>query len=106
MLASEESMRAATVISTALLASLLSISRAYAQNLTPADVEQRVRAGVQAWNANDPIKIIESGFGFRLGNGFGYRTREPRPPDTREAALTSIRTVFAFTIPGENSPSR
>lgn len=45
--------------------------------LTPAEVEQRTRAVFEIWNSLDPNKIADL---YSGGYGFGYRTRDPRPP--------------------------
>ena len=68
--------------------------------LTPADVEERTRAVFEIWNSLDPDRIIEL---YTGGHGFGYRTRQTRPPypskEAYRAGLDSwLRSVKKYRI--------
>jgi ketosteroid isomerase-like protein len=57
--------------------------------LTPAEVEERIRAVFDAWQTLDPGSIADF---YSGGVGFGYRTRDARPPyETKEAFRDSLR---------------
>ena len=51
--------------------------------LTASDVERHIRAVFEVRNSLDPIRITES---YSGGHGFGYRTRDARPPYPTKAA--------------------
>ena len=72
---------AAIVVSVLLFAT----ATASAQAITPSDVEQQVRASLLVWNTRDPVKILDTpGPSNNRGFGFGYRTRDARPGQSRE----------------------
>jgi ketosteroid isomerase-like protein len=57
--------------------------------LTPAEVEERIRAVFEAWQTLDPASIADL---YSGGVGFGYRTRDARPPyETQGAFRESLR---------------
>jgi len=64
---------------------------AHAQEPTPRDVEQHVRAGWAAWNSGDPVRISE----LDAQIGFGYRTRDPRPALSKEQRLAAVKAFLA-----------
>jgi hypothetical protein len=69
---------------------------AWAQGITPSDVEQQVRASLAAWNAGDLDRIVDTpGLSNNPGTGFGWRTRDPRVGESREHQLQTIRPFFA-----------
>ncbi len=78
------------------LVSAALVCEARGQKLTPAEVERNFRAGIEAWNSNDPAQIADS---ERLGGfGFGYRTRDARIEDStgsRERTIAAIKKFFA-----------
>lgn len=63
----------------------------YAQDITPADVEQQYRDAISAWNARDPVKIRNTA-GASGGFGFGFRTRAFR--DFRDASGQESETAM------------
>lgn len=86
---------AATLIVVSVLL-VLSTGTACAQAITPSDVEQQVRASLSVWNTRDPIKILDtSGPSNNRGFGFGYRTRDARPGQSREEELGVIGKFLA-----------
>jgi len=64
--------------------------------LTPADVERRTRAQFEIWNSLDPDRITAL---YTGGYGFGYRTRDPRPPHpTKESYLKGLQSWLATLV--------
>lgn len=58
--------------------------------LMPAEVEARIRAVFEVWKTLDPESIADL---YSGGVGFGYRTREARPPyETKEAYREALRS--------------
>lgn len=71
-------------------------TRVRAQEVTPADVERQIRASLSAWNARDPVRIVDTpGLSSDFGFGFGYRARAPRAGATRENQLVTVREILA-----------
>jgi SnoaL-like domain len=69
-------------------------------SITPADVEEHIRAIFEVRNSLDPDRITELDTG---GYGFGYRTRDPRPPYSskkayREALELWLASIVSFRI--------
>ena len=57
-------------------------------DLTPKDVERRIRHEWEVWNSGDPDAIAAN---YSAPWGFGFRTREPRVPlPTKEAYRHSV----------------
>jgi ketosteroid isomerase-like protein len=60
------------------------------ETLTPAEVEARIRAVFGIWKTLDPASIADL---YSGGVGFGYRSREARPPyETKEAYCEALRS--------------
>jgi ketosteroid isomerase-like protein len=58
--------------------------------LTPAEVEERIRAEFEIWKTLDPGSIADL---YAGGVGFGYRNREARPAaPTKEAYRDALRS--------------
>jgi ketosteroid isomerase-like protein len=58
--------------------------------LTSAEVEAQIRAVFETWKTLDPRSIADL---YSGGVGFGYRTREARPPyETKEAYLEALQS--------------
>jgi ketosteroid isomerase-like protein len=60
------------------------------ETLTPAAVEARIRDVFGIWKTLDPASIADL---YSGGVGFGYRSREARPPyETKEAYREALRS--------------
>ena len=58
----------------------------YAQEITPSDVEQYMRASFAAYNSADIIRIAE----LDPQVGFGYRTKAPRAHSPQRVGIGLI----------------
>ena len=70
---------------------------AWAQGITPSDVEQQVRASLSAWNYGDPTEIVGTpgpGVSGEGGVGFGYRSEAARRRSVEEQ-LAIVRGFLA-----------
>ncbi|MES2649284.1 MAG: hypothetical protein V4717_20565 [Bacteroidota bacterium] len=62
----------------------------FCQPSTSVDFENYVRKSIESYNSLNVDSIIAGGFtGFE--NGFGWRTRPPRPPLSREVAASFLQ---------------